>query len=194
MIRSTIAVLALVVILSPARAEDKKVNIGDPMPAFSVVGVDDKEYTPDKFKNKDVLVIAIVSNTSPASRAYEDRLIAFSKNYMGEKSRVGVIAINVDQGDGNTLAKMKDRVGTKGYNFVYCLDEKQKIAHELGATATPEFFVFNKERKLVYHGALDDDAQKPKTNWVEAAVIATLNGEKVAVPDTKPHGDPLKLK
>jgi len=197
MFRYAIAVLAVGLFLGPVSADDvkKKSVIGDPAPAFSVKGVDEKGYTLDTFKDKDVLVIVLVSNTGPASMAYEDRLIAFTKNHAGEKSKVGIVAVNVDQGDGNSLEKMKEHVKSKkGFNFTYCLDDKQKIAKDLGATMTPEVFVFNKDRKLVYRGAMDDATQNPKANYLEAAVVETLKGEKVKTQETKPHGDELKFK
>jgi hypothetical protein len=65
---------------------------------------------------------------------------------------------------------MKERAKEKGFNFPYAYDPSQKIGRELGASVTPEFFVLNKERKIVYMGALDDNRRvsNVKANYLDA--------------------------
>ena len=75
---------------------------------------------------------------------------------------------------------MKERAEAKGFTFPYLYDESQKIGRELGASVTPEFFVLNKERKVVYMGAMDDKMNSPTVNYLEQAVEAALKGEKPA--------------
>jgi peroxiredoxin len=174
-----------------------KINIGDPVPKFSdLQGADGKTYSLDDFKKKDILVIAITCNHCPVANAYEDRLIAFTKTFAGADAKVGVIAISVSKLEADDLEHMKERATDKGYNFPYVIDPTQNIGRELGATATPQFFVFDKDRKLAYMGALDDSlrVKEVKTHYLADAVQAMLKGAKVETAETKPVGCGISYK
>src|SRR5262245_45345376 len=185
--------LALVAVPAQAGKFNKVMKIGDKLPAFAELpATDDNKYGADNFKDKDVLVVVVTCNHCPVAVAYEDRIIAFTKKHAGKDSKVGIIAVNVNTIEQDRLDKMKERAKDKGFNFAYAYDESQKIGKSLGASVTPEFFVFNKDRKLVYMGALDDSQRSPKTNYLEAAVTATLKGETPKVPETRPVGCGVK--
>jgi peroxiredoxin len=168
-----------------------KMNIGDAVPKFSgLQGTDGKAYSLDDFKKKDILVVAITCNHCPVAKDYEDRLIGFTKTYAGADAKVGVIAINVSISEEDTLEKMKERTSEKSFNFPYVIDPSQNIGRALGATATPQFYVFDKDRKLAYMGALDDNIneKKVKTHYLADAVQAMLKGAKPETAETKPVG------
>jgi peroxiredoxin len=195
MFRYAIAALVLAFFLAPVDAGqfNKKISLGDAAPTFKLPGTDGKEYSLDSFKDKDVLVIAVTCNECPVAQDYQDRLLAFAKKYTGDKSKVGFLAVNVnpsldEKGDSESLPKMKELAKTKGFTFPYVRDETQALGRKLGATRTPEIFVFNKERKLVYTGAVDDSQDDPKVNYLEAAVDATLKGGKVEPAETRARG------
>jgi peroxiredoxin len=189
-----VAVVGLAALAGTAEAGkfNKKLNIGDAAPVFSgLEGTDGRSHSLADYKDKDVLVIAITTNHCPVAVANEDRLAAFAKKHAGQDSKVGLIAINVNTGEQDRLPKMAERAKEKGFNFPYAFDPSQKIARELGAVRTPEFFVFNKDRKLVYMGAFDDkpmDETKATKHYVEDAVKATLHGETPQVQETAPVG------
>jgi peroxiredoxin len=194
MFRPAIAVVALGLFLAPAGAGEfnKKISIGDSAPKFAAKGTDGKEYTLDSFKDKDVLVICVTCNHCPVAVAYEDRIIDFAKKYAGKDGKVAFLAVNVNLGEDDLLPKMKERAREKGFTFPYAIDETQRVGRDLGASRTPEFFVFNKDRKLVYQGAMDDDMAEPKVNYVAAAVEATLKGAKVERAETRVRGCPVQ--
>jgi len=199
MFRLAVAVLfaAALTLTLPAQAGEfnKKVKIGDAAPTFAgLQGVDDKSHSLDDFKDKDVLVVCITCNHCPVAVAYEDRIIDFCKQHCSADSKVGFIAINVNNNDADKLPRMKERAKEKGFNFVYAYDPSQKIGRDLGATVTPEFFVLNKERKVVYLGAMDDniEAKDVKNNYLEPAIEAALKGESAPRGETRPFGCPVK--
>ena len=174
-----------------------KLNIGDPVPKFTgLQGADGKTYSLDDFKKKDILVIAITCNHCPVANGYEDRLINFTKTYAGADAKVGVIAINVSKLEADDLEHMKERATEKSFNFPYVIDPTQNIGRELGATATPQFFVFDKDRKLAYMGALDDSLieKRVKTHYLANAIQAMLKGEKPDTAETKPVGCGISYK
>jgi peroxiredoxin len=150
---------------------------------------DGKSVSLADFKDKDVLVVAITCNHCPVAIAYQDRMIEFAKKYAGPDGKVALVAINVNNSEADKLPKMKDVAKEKGFNFPYAYDPSQKIARDLGAAVTPEFFVFNKERRLVYTGAMDDAMRGEVTkHYLTDAVDAALKGETPKVETSTRQG------
>lgn len=132
-------------------------SIGDDAPAFEgLIGVDDKKYSLKDVK-QDVVIIVFTCNSCPYAVDVEDRMIQMVKDY--SKKNVALFAINVNKVVGDRFEDMKKRAKTKGFNYPYLFDETQKIAKAYGASRTPEFFVLNSKRKIVYMGALDDSPE-----------------------------------
>ncbi len=165
---------------------DREFDLGDVCPPFKLPGVDGKDHALDEFK-KGVLVIVFTCNHCPIATAYEDRIIKFTKEF---GYRADVVAINVNTDDLDRLPKMKERAAAKGFNFPYLYDESQASARNLGAFVTPHFFVFDKERKLVYKGAMDDDlkVEDVKATYLADAVNAVAAGRAPATPFTFAQG------
>ena len=160
-------------------------KIGDQAPAWDKLpGVDDKVHSLDDLRDKDIVVVVFTCNSCPYAVDVEDRLVALTKKYAEQK--FGLVAINVNKVESDALPEMKERAEEKGFAFPYLYDETQQIARDYGATRTPEFFVLNKDRKIVYMGALDDspDGKKISKKYVEAAIEATINHHKPEVAET----------
>lgn len=177
--------------LSPNLLHAGKYNptleIGKPAPAWTKLpGVDGKEHSLDDLQKKEVVVVVFTCNSCPYSMDYEDRIISFANKHCREDSKVALVAINVNIVDEDRLPAMKERADKKKFSFPYLFDETQQIANDFGATWTPEFFVLNKDRKVVYMGAMDDspDTKKVKKHHLAEAVNATLADEKVEVTET----------
>lgn len=186
--------LFLIAVASPmcsAGEFNPTLNIGDAGPGWSKLpGVDGKEHSLADLKEKQAVVVVFTCNSCPYAVDYEDRLVAFAKKYAGAGGKVALVAIGVNAVDEDRLPAMKVRAEAKSFNFPYLYDATQKIALDYGASVTPEFFVLNQERKVVYMGAMDDntDATKAKVNYVEAAVDAVLNGKSPEVKETNGIG------
>jgi len=184
-----VAAAGLALVAAPTTAAP--IKVGTQAPDFKgLEATDGKSYSLADFKDKDVLVVAITCNHCPVAMAYEDRMIDFARKYAGKNSKVGFIAVNVNPGEEDGLPRMKERAKDKGMPYVYATDPSQKVGRQLGASRTPEFFVFDKTRKLVYTGALDDDmkAEKVTKHYLEDAVKAALKGETPTVPTSAPVG------
>jgi peroxiredoxin len=171
---------------------NKKINIGDAAPAWKDLPTTaGKKCSYDDFKSKDYLIVLFTCNSCAYSVVYEDRIIAFYEKYCSKAdSKVELVAINVNTVADDRLDKMTERAKEKKFPFIYAYDETQKIARDYGANITPEFFVLDKNRKIVYMGAFDDNSElaKVKTNYLEVAVEAVLNGKEVAKKETNPVG------
>jgi peroxiredoxin len=182
---------AVAVVLFAWTAHADQLTIGTPAPVFNgLEGTDGKSHSLADYKDKDVLVVCITTNHCPVAMAYEDRIVDFVKKHAGPNSKVGFVAVNVNNTDDDKLPKMKERSKEKGFNFIYAYDPSQQLARELKATRTPEFFVFDKNRKLVYTGALDDNqnTEKVTKHYLADAVEAALKGQAPATPVSTPVG------
>ncbi len=164
-------------------------SIGDAAPAWKdLPGTDGKTHSFAELEKADVVVVVFTCTSCPTAVDYEDRLHTLTQKYAGEN--VAVVAISVNRVDGDKLPALTKRVAEKKFAFHYLYDESQKIAKDYGAIFTPEFFVLNKDRKLVYMGAMDDstDAGGVKLRYVEDAIAAAKKGEKPGVTETIGRG------
>jgi peroxiredoxin len=171
--------------------------IGSDAPSFrSLPGVDNKSYSLQDFSGARILVVVFSCNHCPYVQAYEDRMIGFEKDY-GPKG-VRLVAINSNETKNypeDNFDEMVSRAKAKGFNFPYLRDEDQSVAEAFGATHTPEFFVLDGERRLRYHGKMDDNYQNPsgvKRRFLHEAVDALLSGKPVTEPETHSIGCTIK--
>jgi peroxiredoxin len=170
---------------------NKTLSIGDAAPAWQdLEGVDGKRHSLAELVDKEVIVVCFTCNTCPYAVDYEDRLIALSKKFAAENGRCAVVAINANKVKDDLLPAMQERAMAKGFNFPYLHDATQQVARSYGATYTPEFVVLNKERKVVYLGAMDDspDGKHVMKKYVEDAVAAALAGKQPPVAETPAVG------
>ncbi|MFT5324670.1 MAG: peroxiredoxin [Planctomycetaceae bacterium] len=171
-------------------------SIGDKAPEWkNLPGIDGKKLSLSDLKKKDVVVLTFICNSCPYAVDYENRLIAFAKKHSGKESKVALVAVNVNKVDEDLPQKMKEKAKAKGFKFPYLFDETQQIAKDYGAGFTPEFFVLNKDRKVVYMGAMDDspNADKVKRRYVDEAVAAALAGNLPEVRETVPIGCRIRI-
>jgi peroxiredoxin len=176
---------------APAGQFNSVLNIGDRAPAWTdLPGVDGKKHSPADLKDKDVVVVVFTCNSCPIASDYEDRIIAFAKSHAGPGDKTALVAINVNTIEDDRLPKMKERAESKGFPYPYLFDASQKIAKAYGALFTPEFFVLDKGRKIVYMGAFDDNVErtKVKRKFVPPAVDATLKGQRANPAETIASG------
>ncbi len=176
---------------APAGQFNKVLSVGDAAPAWEGLdGTDGKKHSLADLKGKDVVVVVFTCNSCPVASDYEPRLLAFAKEYAAADSKVAVVAINVNTVPEDRLPAMKERAGKKKYPFPYLYDPTQEVARKYGANYTPEFFVLDKDRKVVYLGAMDDKSPPagPTATYLEDAVKAALDGKTPAKGETLARG------
>jgi peroxiredoxin len=175
--------------LLAARGYAADLALGAPAPNFeALIGVDDQKHSLADYQDAPLLLVVFTCNHCPVAQAYEDRLIALQKDYADKGLKL--VAINVNNIPDDRLDAMKKRAKEKNFNFPYLYDSTQKTGHAYGATVTPHVFLFDKDRKLVYRGAIDDnmDATAMKTPHLRNAIDAVLAGKKPAEETTKQFG------
>lgn len=169
------------------------IAVGDEAPKWeNLKGTDDESHSLADMEDVDVIVQVFTCNGCPVAKAYEQRLIELQKAY-GDKG-VRVVAINVNNSKGEDLDAMKERAEKQEFNFVYVDDPSQESPKQYGAKVTPHVFVLDKDRKVAYIGAFDDnmDAKKVEKNYVRDAVDALLDGQTIEVTTTKAQGCGIK--
>jgi len=175
----------------------KNLHIGDAVPGFQgLPGVDGKKYSDKDFADKKFLAVVFSCNHCPYVQAYEERMMDLQREY-GPKG-AQLIAINSNETKNypeDNFDEMVKRAKIKKFNFPYLRDEDQSVAGAFGATHTPEFFIFDGERKLRYHGKMDDNWQDPKAvkeRYLRDAVESILAGREVQTPETFSIGCTIK--
>jgi peroxiredoxin len=159
---------------------NKVLSIGDDAPKWTdLVGIDGKKHALQDLKDKRVVVVLFTCNSCPIAADYEDRILAFANLHAKPDSKVAVVAINANTIPEDKLDKMKAKAEMKKFPFPYLYDGTQEVARSYGAMYTPEFFVLNAERKVVYMGAMDDKTPPAEAtmHFLEQAVNAALEGK-----------------
>jgi len=176
----------------------KTLSIGSKAPDFNLLGIDGKKYKLESFSGDKALIIMFSCNHCPYVKAYESRIRRIQQDYRGKA--VSVMAINSND-DVNypedSFENMKKRAAEQNFNFLYLRDEDQSIAKAFDATHTPEIFLFNEERKLVYHGKIDDNWQDPDkvvNHYLRNALDEMLEGKEISVHETYSIGCTIKWK
>lgn len=148
---------------------------------------------------KPALLVVFLSNHCPFVKHIAHALAAFGKEY-GEKglAMVGINANDVANHPDDSPAKMAEEVALRGYTFHYVFDESQEVAKAYMAACTPDFFLFDGDRKLVYRGQFD--ASRPGNDEpitgrdLRRACDAALAGEVVSGEQTPSIGCNIKWK
>lgn len=175
-----------------------KLKIGSIMPDFKLPAADGKKYSSKDWGDNEALIVIFSCNHCPYVQAYEERIKQIDKKY-GEKN-VKLFAINSNDPskyEDDSFEGMVKRAHERNFKFPYLRDEDQTIARSYGATHTPEVFLFDKERKLIYHGKIDDNWKEPEkvqNRYLENAIDEFLSGEEISVPETYSIGCTIKWK
>lgn len=171
-------------------------QIGHSAPHFSLPATDGKIYSLDSFKDAGTLVIFFTCNHCPYVTGSDE---VTRKTVERFKSK-GVAFVAINSNSINTVAEdsfehMVKRMHQHKFPWVYLYDQSQEIAKKYGALRTPHFYVFDKNRKLIYTGRGVDsprDTTKITSNDLERALEEHLAGKSISVPITNPIGCNVK--
>ncbi|PHI19903.1 thioredoxin family protein [Lewinellaceae bacterium SD302] len=175
-----------------------KLNIGDTAPDFALTGTDGGTYSLDGMKDENQgFIVTFTCNTCPYAVKYEDRIIQLHQEMAAKGFPVVAIQPNdVAIKPGDNMEAMQQRVADKEIPYLYLLDAEQSVYPAYGATRTPEIFLLDKGRTLLYHGAIDDDyeGEDVSVSYVKSAIDAHLSGKEIDPVDVKAVGCTIKAK
>jgi len=173
-------------------------KIGEKLMNFDLPAVNGRRYSNFDFADKYALLVVITCNHCPYARAYWKRLISLAQRY--EEDNLGIAAISVNdasQYPDDSFENMKKLSDELQFPFPYLYDESQETARTLGATRTPEVYLFNSRRELIYRGAIDDawdNEAAVMRVYLEDAIEYCLDGLEVDYPEIPAVGCSIKWK
>ncbi|MEY4040610.1 MAG: hypothetical protein RL233_141 [Bacteroidota bacterium] len=173
-------------------------NIGDNLKHFELKSTTGEVVSTYHLSDKSALLIVVTCNHCPTALAYWPRIISLAKQY--EEDNLGVLAINgndASQKPMDSFTEMQRLASQYGVPFPYLHDESQEILKQLGAERTPEVFLFNARRELVYKGAIDDSWENEAAVmrvYLEDAIEFALDGLEIDYPEIPAVGCSIKWK
>ena len=176
----------------------KELSIGNEILGVDYIlkNIDGNDTSLDKLKKSNGILVVFSCNTCPWVIRWQDRyniLSAFSR-----KNDIGFVAVNSNARLHESVDSMDEMIyhaTTTEYGFPYVLDKDAKLAKAFGAMKTPHVYLFNSDNKLVYTGAIDDNAKsakKVKNNYLMDAIRALGTNKKIKISETKALGCSIK--
>ncbi len=172
------------------RTASTMLPLGTKAPDFSLPNVDGRTVSLADFKGKPALLVAFICNHCPYVKHVADGFSLLAREYQAKGA--AVVAINSNDAasyPADSPEQMIHEAENRGYTFPYLYDDDQLVAQAYRAACTPDFYVFDKDRKLVYRGQMDSsrpDSGIPVTGQdLRAALDAVLAGKPVPA-DQKP--------
>ncbi|RUT73371.1 thioredoxin family protein [Ancylomarina longa] len=171
-------------------------KIGDHAPQFDLIATDGIRYKLTDFNSSKLLVVFFTCNHCPYVIGSDENTRSIADTYIPN----GVEFVGINSNSANTYEEddynhMVRRMEENDFPWVYLHDESQQVAMSYGALRTPHFYLFNKERKLIYTGRAVDNPRntsKAKTRDLERAIDEYLSGKSISVPLTNPIGCNVK--
>lgn len=179
-------------------------DIGDTMPVFTDLPSISGDSLSSSDIDESIIVLVALANHCPWVQGMDHQLVALSQQFSDKSVRI--VGFSVNHREDDRLPAMKVHAAENGYQFDYLYDESQKLGRDLGATRTPEYFVFNEKRELAYMGRITNSpAMKrdgeirfidgtPNEFYVADAISSLLVGSPVVVSETRAHGCSVKYK
>ncbi len=171
--------------------------LGTPVPAFSLPATDGQVVSSDDFPDRKGLLVMFICNYCPFVKHIRAGLAQFTREY--EDTGLAIVGISSNDTVAfpeDDLAHMREEAQSAGYVFPYLFDETQSVAKAYQAACTPDFFLFDASRRLVYRGRFD--GSRPSNEIpvsgadLRAAVDAVLEGRSVSQDQTPSAGCNIK--
>lgn len=153
------SLLAFLPVKKDKATDELEIGAKAPLADIKIEDVSGKILTLNEVAKENGLLVNFSCNTCPWVARWEDRYNPIAR--LAGENNIGVIMLNPNAGyrnRGESMQDMQQRAKKSGYQFYYALDKDSRLAKAFGATHTPHIFLFDGEMKLVYRGAIDDNA------------------------------------
>lgn len=182
--------------------EITRLQIGETLPLSDamMMNITSKEVSLDDVMEENGLLLVFSCNTCPFVIAYEDRYPEVEQ--WAKKGNIGLALINSNEAkrdkDGNmddSLEAMQLHAKEANYDCYYLVDKNHALADAIGAFTTPQVFLFNSRKELVYKGAIDDnwkEKSEVQQQYLKDAIESLVKGEEIELTETKGRGCSIK--
>jgi len=191
---------AIILMICSAYKYSTVLPIGSKLPMADVKLKDirNKDISMQDAKKVNGLLVMFTCNTCPYVVKNQERTKAICKYAL--QNNLGVILLNSNEGERaneESFKAMQSYAKAQQYDWYYAADKNNEIADAFGANRTPENFLFNKDLKLVYHGAIDynpADAHNVTRQHLKEAIKEMLAGKNISVKESRSMGCSIKRK
>jgi peroxiredoxin len=159
----------------------QKLKTGQKAPDFNLIGIDGKLYSLNDFNSKTLLII-FMCNHCPFVKARIKDIVDLQSHFTKDKLLIVGINSNDPQYEEEGFENMKKFSQEYKMNFPYLFDETQKIAKTYGAVCTPDPYLFDGEKRLVFHGKINDAINPdstPTRDIMKENIEKVLRDEKI---------------
>lgn len=168
------------------------------MPSFLLPATDNNSYSADALCGSKATLVVFTCNHCPYARAYYTRLNELWQEFNSEGLSIIAISSNdAEEYPEDSFPNMQITAREAGFPYVYLYDSTQETARQFQATHTPECFLFDAGKRLVYYGKIDDNWREPekvKNRYLRNAISEVLQGTEVSFPETYAIGCTIKWK
>ena len=168
-----------------------------PLTDVKMKDISGKMLSLEDLKKENGLLVIFSCNTCPFVLGWEDQYPELGKHTA--KNEIGMVLINSNEGkrkDDDSLEAMKKHFKEAGYNTPYVIDENHKLADAFGAKTTPHVYLFDRDMKLVYRGAINDKYENKEATatkfYLNNAIEQLVKGQKIDNPTTQERGCSIK--
>jgi peroxiredoxin len=180
-----------------AQTPSTMLPLGTVAPAFTLPDTTLQQVSLETFTGAPALLVMFICNHCPFVKHLRSELAQLGRDYVAQG--LGIVAISSNDADAypaDSPAKMIEEQQAAGYNFPYLFDGTQEVAKSYHAACTPDFYLFDKDRRLVYRGQFDDSRPSnglPVTGKdLRAAIDAVLAGKPVSTEQRPSIGCNIK--
>lgn len=178
--------------------ESHVLALGADCPDFLLPSVDGKKFALRDFADSKGLLVAFICNHCPYVKAIEDRLLALARAFdTADLQVVGICSNDANSYPEDAPMELLRRWEQKQYGFPYLVDESQTVARDFDAVCTPDLYLYDQDRRLYYHGRLDDNWKDPAQvhrHEMKEAIDALLRGDAPFVNQVPSMGCSIKWK
>jgi len=183
-------------LFSFTRIDELPIGADLPKAQTKLKDISGKEISLKEAAGKNGLLVMFSCNTCPVVVKNQKRTLEVCR--YAQENQIGVVLVNSNEAqrqEDDSYDAMKEYAKEQGYAWFYVVDKNSEVADAFGASRTPENFLFNREGKLVYHGAIDDNPSDPgnvKRNHLREAISQLISGKDIAVKTSRSVGCSIK--
>jgi thioredoxin-related protein len=193
---TSFSLLAAFILLAFNHISELPIGADMPKAGVKLKDISGKEISLKEAKKANGLLVMFSCNTCPYVVKNQQRTKEICEYAL--QNNIGVVLVNSNEAqrdNEDSYEAMKKYAAAQGYKWYYAVDKNAELADAFGANRTPENFLFNKEGKLIYHGAIDDnpsDGSNVSRKHLHEAISEMLNGKEVSVKTSRSVGCGIK--
>ena len=168
------------------------VRAGEPVKAenFTLPDCNGVSHSLADYKDAKAVVLMFIATKCPVSNGYNTRMVSLYDDYKDKN----VVFVGINSNKSEDVEEVRNHAKEHGFEFTVLKDDKNVVADKFGATVTPEIYVLNSSRQILYHGRIDDSRRESEVTSrdLRNALDQILAGQPVTISETRAFGCTIK--